>query len=124
MHILDLQCPLRDAPSATIGWREFVAGAGAALSSLGTMLATGGAACAAAENSLTSKALNRETRRAALIVGRPMGAVKARSANLYATKMAERGLVTLSLDRSFRGGSKGSQRNAVFSRHFGSRQAA
>ena len=32
----------------------------------------------------------------AIIVGHPMGAVKEQSANLYATKMAERGFVTLS----------------------------
>ena len=33
----------------------------------------------------------------AIIVGHPMGAVKEQSANLYATKMAERGFVTLSI---------------------------
>ena len=37
----------------------------------------------------------------AIIVGHPMGAVKEQSANLYATKMAERGFVTLSIDLSF-----------------------
>lgn len=36
-----------------------------------------------------------------------MGAVKEQSANLYATKMAERGFVTLSLDLSFWGKVKG-----------------
>ena len=36
----------------------------------------------------------------AIIVGHPMGAVKEQSANLYATKMAERGFVTLSIDLS------------------------
>jgi fermentation-respiration switch protein FrsA (DUF1100 family) len=36
-----------------------------------------------------------------------MGAVKEQSANLYATKMAERGFVTLSLDPSFWGESDG-----------------
>lgn len=49
----------------------------------------------------------------AIIVGHPMGAVKEQSANLYATKMAERGFVTLSLDLSFWGGSEGEPRNAV-----------
>jgi hypothetical protein len=42
-----------------------------------------------------------------------MGAVKEQSANLYATKMAERGFVTLSLDLSFWGESGGQPRNAV-----------
>lgn len=49
----------------------------------------------------------------AIIVGHPMGAVKEQSANLYATKMAERGFVTLSLDLSFWGESDGEPRNAV-----------
>ena len=43
----------------------------------------------------------------AIIVGHPMGAVKEQSANLYATKLAERGFVTLSLDLSFWGESEG-----------------
>lgn len=37
----------------------------------------------------------------AIIVGHPMGAVKEQSANLYATKMAERGFVTLSIDLTY-----------------------
>lgn len=49
----------------------------------------------------------------ALVVGHPMGAVKEQSANLYATKMAEQGFVTLSLDLSFWGESDGQPRNAV-----------
>ena len=49
----------------------------------------------------------------ALVVGHPMGAVKEQSANLYATKMAEQGYVTLSLDLSFWGESSGQPRNAV-----------
>ncbi|WP_294141892.1 alpha/beta hydrolase [uncultured Sanguibacteroides sp.] len=49
----------------------------------------------------------------AIIVGHPMGAVKEQSANLYATKMAERGFVTLSIDLSFWGESEGTPRNAV-----------
>lgn len=52
-------------------------------------------------------------RRAAIIVGHPMGAVKEQSANLYATKMAERGFVTLAVDLAFWGGSQGRPRNAV-----------
>lgn len=51
--------------------------------------------------------------RPAIIVGHPMGAVKEQSANLYATKMAERGFVTLSIDLSFWGESEGEPRNAV-----------
>ena len=49
----------------------------------------------------------------AIIVGHPMGAVKEQSANLYATKMAERGFVTLSIDLSFWCGSEGEPRNAI-----------
>lgn len=49
----------------------------------------------------------------AIIVGHPMGAVKEQSANLYATKMAERGFITLSLDLSYWGESEGEPRNAV-----------
>ena len=51
--------------------------------------------------------------RPAIIVGHPMGAVKEQSANLYATKMAEHGFVTLSIDLSFWGESAGKPRNAV-----------
>src|SRR4051812_44319059 len=36
-----------------------------------------------------------DTKSAAVVVGHPMGAVKEQSADLYATKLAERGLVTL-----------------------------
>lgn len=49
----------------------------------------------------------------AIIVGHPMGAVKEQSADLYATKMAERGFVTLSVDLTFWGGSEGKLRNGV-----------
>ncbi|UUE97009.1 alpha/beta hydrolase [Xanthomonas hortorum pv. pelargonii] len=49
----------------------------------------------------------------AIVVGHPKGAVKEQSANLYATKMAEQGFATLSLDLSFWGGSEGQPRNAV-----------
>ena len=42
-----------------------------------------------------------------------MGAVKEQSANLYATKMAERGFITLSIDLSYWGESEGKPRNLV-----------
>ena len=42
-----------------------------------------------------------------------MGAVKEQSANLYATKLAEQGFVTLSFDLSFWGESEGQPRNTV-----------
>lgn len=64
-------------------------------------------------NLFTPKGLNRRTTHPAIVVGHPMGAVKEQSANLYATKMAEQGFVTLSLDLSFWGESEGRPRQAV-----------
>ncbi|KAK1636387.1 Alpha/Beta hydrolase protein [Colletotrichum phormii] len=49
----------------------------------------------------------------AIVVGHPMGAIKEQSANLYATKLAEQGFVTVSIDTPFWGGSEGEPRNAV-----------
>ena len=66
-----------------------------------------------AGNLFIPKKLNGKTRNPAIVVGHPMGAVKEQSANLYATKMAERGFVTLSLDLSFWGESEGRPRNSV-----------
>ena len=66
-----------------------------------------------ARNLFTPNALNRNVKNPAIIVGHPMGAVKEQSANLYATKMAERGFVTLSIDLSFWGESEGQPRNIV-----------
>ena len=66
-----------------------------------------------AGNLFVPKQLAPASKNAALIVGHPMGAVKDQSANLYATKMAEQGFVTLSLDLSFWGESAGTPRNAV-----------
>ena len=64
-------------------------------------------------NLFVPKDLDRSTKSAAIIVGHPMVAVKEQSANLYATKLAERGFVTLSFDLSFWGESDGQPRNTV-----------
>ncbi len=66
-----------------------------------------------AGNLFLPKGMNQNTKHAAIIVGHPMGAVKEQSADLYATKMAEQGFVTLSVDLAFWGGSAGEPRNAV-----------
>lgn len=66
-----------------------------------------------AGNLFTPKSLDRKVKAPAIVVGHPMGAVKEQSANLYATKMAEQGFVTMSLDLAFWGGSEGQPRNAV-----------
>lgn len=49
----------------------------------------------------------------AIVVGHPMGAVKEQSANFYATKMAEQGFVTLSINLPFWGESEGDARQIV-----------
>lgn len=64
-------------------------------------------------NLFTPKDTDKNKKFPAIIVGHPFGAVKEQSANLYATKMAERGFVTLSLDLSFWGESEGQPRNMV-----------
>jgi hypothetical protein len=64
-------------------------------------------------NLFIPKGLKQNPKNPAIIVGHPMGAVKEQSANLYATKMAERGFVTLSIDLSFWGESEGKPRNVV-----------
>jgi len=66
-----------------------------------------------AGNLFIPKGLAKNAKSPAIVVGHPMGAVKEQSANLYATKMAEQGFVTLSLDLSFWGESEGQPRNAV-----------
>lgn len=66
-----------------------------------------------AGNLFTPKALDRNVKAPALIVGHPMGAVKEQSANLYATKMAERGFAAMSIDLPFWGESEGQSRNLV-----------
>ena len=49
----------------------------------------------------------------AVVVGHSMGAVKEQSANLYATKLAEQGFVTITIDIPFWGASEDEPRNAV-----------
>ncbi|ETS75331.1 hypothetical protein PFICI_12275 [Pestalotiopsis fici W106-1] len=66
-----------------------------------------------AGNLFTSRDLDYDARSPAIVVGHPMGAVKEQSANLYATKLAEQGFVTVSLDLPFWGASEGEPRNAV-----------
>ncbi len=66
-----------------------------------------------AGNLFMPKDLNINIKHPAIIVGHPMGAVKEQSANLYATKMAEQGFVTLSIDLSFWGESEGQPRQSV-----------
>lgn len=68
---------------------------------------------AVAGNLFLPKDLKRDAKHPAVVVGHPMGAVKEQGANLYATKMAERGFVALSVDLSFWGESEGEPRNAV-----------
>jgi fermentation-respiration switch protein FrsA (DUF1100 family) len=66
-----------------------------------------------AGNLFTPNNFNRNATNPAIVVGHPMGAVKEQSANLYATKMAERGFVAMSIDLPFWGESEGQPRNSV-----------
>lgn len=66
-----------------------------------------------AGNLFIPKNLAPDAKTAAMVVGHPMGAVKEQSANLYATKLAEQGFTTLSIDLPFWGDSEGEPRNAV-----------
>ncbi|BCZ18686.1 membrane protein [Helicobacter sp. NHP19-012] len=61
----------------------------------------------------TPKAMQQGKKYPALIIGHPMGALKEQASQLYATKLAERGFVTLSFDLSFWGQSAGTPRHAV-----------
>lgn len=60
-----------------------------------------------------SKNLDKNKKHAAIVVGHPMGAVKEQSADVYASKLAERGFVTLAVDLSFWGESDGVPKNAI-----------
>jgi fermentation-respiration switch protein FrsA (DUF1100 family) len=60
-----------------------------------------------------TKSLDTNNKHAAIIVGHPMGAVKEQSADVYASNMAERGFITLSIDLSYWGESDGEPRNVV-----------
>lgn len=64
-------------------------------------------------NLYTPKDLKKDFKNPAIVVSHPMGAVKEQSSNLYATKLAEQGFITLSIDLSFWGESEGKPRNAV-----------
>jgi len=57
--------------------------------------------------------IDRNTKNAAIVVGHPMGAVKEQSADVYASNMADRGFIALSIDLSYWGESEGIPRNAV-----------
>jgi fermentation-respiration switch protein FrsA (DUF1100 family) len=57
--------------------------------------------------------LDRNSNYSAIVVGHPAGAVKEQSADLYATKMAEQGFITISIDHPFFGGSSGTPRNSI-----------
>lgn len=71
-----------------------------------------------AGNLFLPKAMDPSAATAALVVGHPMGAVKEQSANLYATKMAERGFAAMSIDLPFWGESDGEPRNLVAPDHY------
>jgi fermentation-respiration switch protein FrsA (DUF1100 family) len=59
------------------------------------------------------KDLDMSSKHPAIIVGHPMGAVKEQGANVYASNMAVRGFITLSIDLTYWGESGGEPRNAV-----------
>jgi hypothetical protein len=64
-------------------------------------------------NLFVPKGIDRSRKHAAIVVGHPFGAVKEQSANLYGTKLAEQGFVTLAIDVPFWGESEGTPRNGV-----------
>lgn len=64
-------------------------------------------------NLYTPKQMENGKKYSAIVVGHPFAAVKEQSANLYATKMAEAGFVSLSFDQMYWGESAGNPRGAV-----------
>lgn len=64
-------------------------------------------------NLFIPKDLKKTAKSAAIVVGHPMGAVKEQSSDLYATKLAEQGFVTLAIDLSFWGESEGAPGHLV-----------
>jgi len=66
-----------------------------------------------AGNLFLPDSLDRSANHSAIVVGHPAGAVKEQSADLYATKMAEQGFITISIDHPFFGGSSGTPRNSI-----------
>lgn len=62
--------------------------------------------------------LSRSVETPAIVVGHPMGAVKEQAANLYATKLAEMGFITASIDLPHWGSSDGEPRNAVSAEYY------
>ncbi|KAI6778259.1 uncharacterized protein J7T54_004166 [Emericellopsis cladophorae] len=71
-----------------------------------------------AGNLFLPRNLSRSVENPVIVVGHPMGAVKERSANLYATKLAEDGFATVSIHLPHWGGSKGDPRNAVSAEYY------
>ncbi len=69
-------------------------------------------------NLFRPKGLDTTAKHPALVVSHPMGAVKEQAANLYATKMAEKGFVALAFDMPFWGESEGEMRNAAAPEHY------
>lgn len=64
-------------------------------------------------NLFIPKSVNSNERYPAIVVGHPMGAVKEQSSNLYATKLAEQGFITLAIDLSYWGESEGNPGHLV-----------
>lgn len=71
-----------------------------------------------AANLFIADSLDRTANNSALVVSHLAGAVKKQSANLYATKLAEQGFVTIALDLPTRGLSSGEPRNGVAPEQF------